>query len=55
MSHQKIKEILHNIDFRVDSSLQEPRAEALPILINLKGKINSYFNQYLSLKTHDFS
>jgi len=35
MSHQKIKEILHNIDFRVDSSLQEPRSEALPILINL--------------------
>ena len=35
MSRQEIKEIFHNIDFRADSSLQEPHAEALPILINL--------------------
>ncbi len=35
MSRQEIKEILHNIDFRVDSSLQKPHSEALPIFINL--------------------
>lgn len=35
MSRQEIKKILHNIDFRADSSLQEPHAETLPILTNL--------------------
>ena len=40
MSRQEIKEILHNIDFRVDSSLQEPHAETLPILINLVERLS---------------
>ncbi len=40
MSRQEIKEILHNIDFRVDSSLQEPHSEALPIFINLVEKLS---------------
>ena len=35
MNRQEIKKILHNIDFRADSSLQEPHAETLPILTNL--------------------
>ena len=40
MSRQEIKEILHNIDFRVNSSLQEPHAGTLPILINLVEKLS---------------
>ena len=40
MSRQEIKEILHNIDFRVGSSLQEPHSEALPILINLVERLS---------------
>ena len=40
MSRQEIKEILHNIDFRVDSSLQEPHAGTLPILTNLVERLS---------------
>lgn len=40
MRRQEIKEILHNIDFRVNSSLQEPHAGTLPILINLVEKLS---------------
>ena len=40
MSRQEIKEIFHNIDFRVNSSLQEPHAGSLPILINLVERLS---------------
>ena len=39
MSRQETKEILHNIDFRVDT-LQEPHAGTLPILINLVERLS---------------
>ena len=40
MSRQTIKEILNNIDFRVDSSIQGPHSEALPIWINLVERLS---------------
>ena len=40
MSRQEIKEILHNIDFQADSSLQEPHSKTLPILINLVERLS---------------
>ena len=40
MSRQETKEILHNIDFQADSSLQEPHSNTLPILINLVERLS---------------
>ncbi len=40
MSRQEIKEILHDIDFRAYSSLQEPHCNTFPILINLVERLS---------------
>jgi hypothetical protein len=40
MSRQEIKEIFHNIDFRVDSLDQEPQSRTLSMLINLVERLS---------------
>ena len=40
MSPQEIKEILHDIDFQANNSLQEPHSKTFPILINLVERLS---------------